>query len=131
MRERIAGDFTLDDAAVCLYTFDFRDYRYEMSPYNLLNRALHAEKNVVKEIVKVRDVLYLVMTALKHTFLSSTLFLPPCLIKQFHQTPRATCSIHLTPFPYLEVFLFLDNRFHILKGSSHFQLLKTKERKKP
>ena len=32
-----------------------------MSPYNLLNRALRAEKNVVKEIVKVRDVLYLVM----------------------------------------------------------------------
>ena len=65
MRERIAGDFTLDDAAVCLYTFDFRDYRYEMSPYNLLNRALRGEKNVTKEIVKVRDVLYLVMTALR------------------------------------------------------------------
>ena len=62
MRERIAGDFTLDDAAaVCLYTFDFGDDRYEMSPYDLLNRALRAEKNVVKEIVKVRDVLYLVM----------------------------------------------------------------------
>ena len=65
MGERIAGDFTLDDAAaVCLYTLDFGDYRYEMSPYNLLNRELRAEKNVVKEIVKVRDVLYLVMTAL-------------------------------------------------------------------
>ena len=41
-----------------------------MSPYDLLNRALRAEKNVVKEIVEVRDVLYLVMTALKHPFLS-------------------------------------------------------------
>ena len=30
-----------------------------MSPYNLLNRALRAKKNVIKEIVKVRDVLYL------------------------------------------------------------------------
>ena len=36
-----------------------------MNPYNLLNRALRAEKNVVKEIVKVRDVLYLVMAALR------------------------------------------------------------------
>ena len=71
MRGRIAGDFTLDDAAaVCLYTFDFGDYRYEMNPYDLLNRALRAEKNMVKEIVKMRDVLYLVMTALKHPFLS-------------------------------------------------------------
>ena len=107
MGERIAGDFTLEDAAaVCLYTLELDKNKYEMNPYNLLNRALRAEKNMVKEIVKVRDVLYLVMTALKHTFLSSTLFLPPCLIKQFHQTPRATCSIHLTPFPYLESFFY-------------------------
>ena len=32
-------DFTLDDAAaVCLYTFDFGGDRYDMNPYNLLNR---------------------------------------------------------------------------------------------
>ena len=36
-----------------------------MSPYTLLNRALRAEKNVTEEIVKVRDVLYLVMAALR------------------------------------------------------------------
>ena len=66
MRERIAGDFTLDDAAaVCLYTLELDKEKYEMSPYDLLNRALRAEKNVVEEIVKVRDVLYLVMTALR------------------------------------------------------------------
>ena len=39
--------------------------KYEMNPYDLLNRALRAEKNVVKDIVKVRDVMYLVMTALR------------------------------------------------------------------
>ena len=61
MGKCIAGDFTLDDAAaVCLYTFDFGDDRHEMNPYGLLNRALRAEKNMVKEIVKVRDVLFLV-----------------------------------------------------------------------
>ena len=62
MKERIGGDFTLDDAAaVCLYTFDFGDDGYEMNPYNLLNRVLRAEKNVTKEIVKVRDCCILVM----------------------------------------------------------------------
>ena len=62
MRGRIAGDFTHDDAAaVCLYTLELDKKKYEMSPYDLLNRALRAEKNVVKEIVEVRDVLFLVM----------------------------------------------------------------------
>ena len=66
MRGCISGDFTLDDAAaVCLYTLELDKKKYEMSPYDLLNRALRTEKNVVKEIVKVRDVLYLVMTALR------------------------------------------------------------------
>ena len=32
-----------------------------MNTYDLLNRALRAEKNVVKEIMKARDVLFLVM----------------------------------------------------------------------
>ena len=51
MRGRIAGDFTLNDAAaVCLYTLELDKKKYEMSPYNLLNRALRAEKNVVKRL---------------------------------------------------------------------------------
>ena len=45
MKEHIAGDYTLD----------FGDGRYEMNLYDLLNRALRAEKKVVKDIVKVRD----------------------------------------------------------------------------
>ena len=62
MRGFIGKRFTLEDAAaVCLYTFDFGNDRYEMSPYDLLNRARRAEKNVVKENVKVWDVLFLVM----------------------------------------------------------------------
>ena len=66
MRGRTAGDFTLDDAAaVCLYTLEVHKNKYEMNPYVLLNRALRAEKNVVKEIVKALDVLFLVMTALR------------------------------------------------------------------
>ena len=66
MRGRIGKRFTLDDAAaVCLYTLELDKKKYEMSLYDLLNRALRAEKNVVNEIVKVRDVLNLVMAALR------------------------------------------------------------------
>ena len=62
----IAGDFTLDDdAAVCLYTFDFGDDRYDINPYRLLNRALRADKHKIEEIVKVRDVLCLIMASLR------------------------------------------------------------------
>ena len=35
MRVRVAGDFTLDDAAaVCLYTLELDKEKYEMSPYD-------------------------------------------------------------------------------------------------
>ena len=62
----VAGHFTLEDAAaVSLYTFDFGGDRYEMNPYRMLNKALRAEENITEEIVKVRDVLYLIMSALR------------------------------------------------------------------
>ena len=53
MGKFIVGDFTLE--------LDSGDDMYEMNLYDLLNIALYAEKKVVKEIVKVRDELFLVM----------------------------------------------------------------------
>ena len=107
MGEPIAGDFTLDDAAaVCLYTLELDKKKYEMSPYDLLNRALRAKKDMTKEIVKVRDVLYLVMTALKHPFLSLALFMPPCW--KSHSTKHSEQSIPSTSHHFLirKVFYF-------------------------
>ena len=65
----VTEEFNVEDAAaVALYTFDFgKDGMYEMNPYRLLNKALSTKKKEekAKQLVKVRDVLYLVMCALR------------------------------------------------------------------
>ena len=63
---KLFGNFTIEDAAtVSMYTFDFGGDRYEMNPYWLLNNALRTDKNKVQEIVRVRDIVYLVVSSLR------------------------------------------------------------------
>lgn len=60
------NEFSVEDAAaVCLYTYDFGGDKNEMNPHNMLNNALRVDKNAAKNVADVRDILYLVMTALR------------------------------------------------------------------
>ena len=55
---------TVDDAAaIAMYTFDFGPLKADRNPYHLINTAL-AQKDLA-EIQKIKDILYLVMSALR------------------------------------------------------------------
>lgn len=55
---------TVDDAAaITLYTFDFRSNNYSINPYSIINSALLS--NNIEGIRKAKDIIYLVMVALR------------------------------------------------------------------
>ena len=56
--------FTEEDAEViAMYTFDFGPENYEMNPYRMVNRELIGRNT--KTLMEVKDLLYLVMHALR------------------------------------------------------------------